>query len=159
MTILWLLFVKHCMFGRDNFVKYCLFPRVDEVLYLTLDSSWHPYSASQKKVYTFQKSPHINISKYFQEICIRVGIYRSLLSNDTKTSDDVVCLSEQEPHLWNLPKSRLDRNWYLFYLQSATLRDAKRLQNYHSDGLMTIYERICFVVCIFWLMPSTLMLH
>ena len=48
-----------------------------------------------KKVYTFSKSPHINISKYFQEIFI----HGSLLSNDTKNSDDIVCLSEQEPRL------------------------------------------------------------
>ena len=52
-----------------------------------------------KKVYTFKKSPHINISKYFQEISIHVGSYGSLLSNDTKKFDDIVCLSEQEPHL------------------------------------------------------------
>ena len=50
-----------------------------------------------KKVYTFQNSPHIHISKYFQEILIHVGSYGSLLSNDTKKSDDIVCLSEQEP--------------------------------------------------------------
>ena len=56
----------------------------------------------KKKVYTFQKSPHINISTYFQEIVIHVGsyiVYMSLLSNDTKKADDIVCLSEQEPHL------------------------------------------------------------
>ena len=53
----------------------------------------------------------------------------------------IVCLSEQEPHLWNWPKSRLDRNWYLFSLLSAKLRVVKRLRNYHSDGLMTLYEK------------------
>ena len=52
-----------------------------------------------KKVYAIQKSPHINISKYFQELFIHVGSYTSLLSNDTKKSDDIVCLSKQEPHL------------------------------------------------------------
>ena len=52
-----------------------------------------------KKFYTFQKSPHINISTYFQEISIHVGTYGSLLSNNTKQFDDIVCLSEQEPHL------------------------------------------------------------
>ena len=78
-----------------------------------------------KKVYTFQKSPHINISTYFQEIFIHVGSYMSLLSYDTKKSYDIVCLSEQEPHLWNWPKSRLDRNWYLFCLLSVTLRVVK----------------------------------
>ena len=50
--------------------------------------------------------------------------------------------------------SRLDRNWYLFWLLSARLRVVKRLRNSHSDGLMTLYEKICFVVCIFWHMPS-----
>ena len=57
------------------------------------------YSVYQKKVYTFQKSPHINISTYFQEIFIHVGSYMSLLSNDTEKSDNILCLSEQEPHL------------------------------------------------------------
>ena len=35
---------------------------------------------------------------------IHVGSYGSLLSNDTKTFEDIVCLSEQEPHLWYLTK-------------------------------------------------------
>ena len=63
-----------------------------------------------KKVYTFQKSPHINISKYFQEIVIHVGSCGYLLSNDTNKSDDIVYLSEQEPRLSNWPKPGLDRN-------------------------------------------------
>ena len=41
----------------------------------------------------------MNISKYFQEMFIHVDSYGSLLSNDTKEFDDIVCLSEQEPHL------------------------------------------------------------
>ena len=90
------------------------------------------HSASQKKVYTVPKCPHINISIYFQDISIHVGSYRALLSNDTNKSDDIVCLSEQKPHLWNCTKSRFDRNWYLFCLLSATLRAVKRLRNYHS---------------------------
>ena len=105
----------------------------------------------------FSKVPHINISKYIQEISIHVGSYIMDLFYQmipTKLMD-IVCLSEQEPHLWNWPKSRLDRKWYLFCLLSAKLRVVKRLQNYHSDGLMTLYEKICFVVCIFWHMPST----
>ena len=59
---------------------------------------------------------------------------------------------QQEPHLWNWPDSRLDRNWYLFRLLSANLRVVKRLQNYHSDGrwhfmkkyaLLCVYSDIC----------------
>ena len=52
-----------------------------------------------KKGLHFSKVPHINISKYFQEISIHVGSYMYLLSNDTKKSDDIACLSEQEPRL------------------------------------------------------------
>ena len=113
----------------------------------------------QKKFTLFKSPPHINISTYFQEMFIHVGSYRSLLSYDTKKSDHIVCLSEQEPHLWNWPKSRLDRNWYLFCLLSATLRVVKGLGNYHFDGLMTIYEGMCFVGCIFWNMPWHFSLH
>ena len=58
-------------------------------------------------------------------------------------------------HICKWPKSRLDRNWYLFWLLSARLRVVKTLQIMHSDGLMTLYERICFVVCKFWHMPLT----
>ena len=53
------------------------------------------YSASQKKVYTFQKSLHINISKYFQEIitllndlvtfwCFTALIITALITEHTK---------------------------------------------------------------------------
>ena len=57
------------------------------------------YTVRPNKILHFSKVPHINISKYFQKISIDVGSYGSLLSNDTKEIDDIVCLSEQEPHL------------------------------------------------------------
>ena len=113
------------------------------------------YCASQKKVYAFQKCTLVNISKYFQEIFIHVGSYGSLLSNDTNISDNILCLSEQEPHLWKWPKSRLDRNWYLFWLLSANIESrekASKLSFWWSDD--NLWE-ICFAVCISWQMPST----
>ena len=55
------------------------------------------YTVRQKKVH-FSKFPHMNISKYFQEIVIRVRIAMGLFY-DTKNSDNIVCLSEQEPCL------------------------------------------------------------
>ena len=127
----------------------------------------HLYTFMYSFVYTVRLKKSLHFSKvppykYFNIFSgnfhtSHVGSYRSLLSNDTKKSDDIVCLSEQEPHLWNWQKSRLDRIWYLFWLLSATLRVVKRLRNYNFDGLITIYERICLVGCIFWHMPPTLL--
>ena len=98
------------------------------------------YSASQQKK-IFQ-----NIFRNCSYMWVAIGLFYQMIP---KKSDDIVCLSEQEPHLWNWPKSRLDRNWYLFCLLSAKLIVVKRLRNYHSDGLMTIYERIYALLCVY----------
>ena len=67
---------------------------------------------------------------------IHVGSYGRLLSNDTNKSDNIVCLSEQEPHLWNWPKSRHDRNWYLFLAAISNIESrekASKLSFWWSD--------------------------
>ena len=108
----------------------------------------HQYYSASQKVYTFQKSPHINIS-YFQEIFMHVGSYGSYLWTDTKKkSDDIACLSEHEPRLWNWPKSRLDRNWYLFQMASSKIESWNSFEFFifwWSDNLWT--DRLCYV-CI-----------
>ena len=92
------------------------------------------YTVRIKKSLHFSKVPPYTYFNIFSGNFIHVGSYMSLLSNDTKKSDDIVCLGEQEPHFVKLTKSRLDRNWYLFCLLSATFRVVKRLRNYNFDG-------------------------
>ena len=59
----------------------------------------------KKKFTHFQKSPHINISKYFQEIFIHVGSYRSLLSNDTKTSVTILYAWVSRSHICEIDQN------------------------------------------------------
>ena len=107
------------------------------------------YTVRPPKSLHFLKVPHINISKYIQDIFIHVGSYGSLLSNDTKISDDIVCLSEQEPRLWNRLKSRLDRDWYIcFGYYQQTWESWKGFEIFifwwSDDNLWT--DRLC---CVF----------
>ena len=112
------------------------------------------YSAYQQKVYTFQKSPHINILKYFQEHSIHVGSYGSLLSNDTKNitilyawvSRSHICEIDQNPGLTGIGICSV------CYQQIESREKASKLSFWWSDDTLW---KICFVVCIFWHMPST----
>ena len=135
-------------------VLYCVTPSCEA-------TPWEPhkrqfyvpsafYSASQKK-FTLVKSPPYKYFKIFSGNFHNVWrSYESLLSNDTKKSDDILCLSEQEPHLWNYQIPGLTGIRICFGC-------------YHEKGFKIIilmvwwqiYERICFAVCISWHKPST----
>ena len=108
------------------------------------------YSASQKKVYTFQKSPPYKWLQIFSgnlsDMWVAIGLFYQMIPKHLTilyawVSRSHICKLDHHPGLTGL---------YLFCLLSATFRIAKILREDHSDGLMTIYDRICIVVRIFW---------
>ena len=91
----------------------------------------YKYTVRLKKVYTFQKSPHINMSKYFLEISIHVDSYGSLLWNDTKKIWRYCILERTGATFVKLAKIRACQELVFVLAAISQIQSRKKLWIFH----------------------------